>query len=88
MSTKNYDDLLLLSVSLFKFHLLIIFYFTFYVFSATNFLGSRGFNEQLDDKNRRFTYFVPRDYAWQKLELEYPSTYKKLFMRDFAYHVS
>lgn len=51
-------------------------------------LGSRGFNAQLNDTKRRFTYFVPRDYAWDRLQIDYPSLHKKLFMRDFAYHVS
>lgn len=47
-----------------------------------------GFNTQLNDTTRRFTYFVPRDWAWQQTEIEFPSTHKKLFMQDFAYHVS
>ncbi|XP_063703463.1 fasciclin-1 isoform X2 [Culicoides brevitarsis] len=54
--------------------------------NATNLLGSRGFNAQLNDTQRRFTYFVPRDYAWNRLQIDYPSLHKKLFMRDFAYH--
>ncbi|XP_073819009.1 fasciclin 1 Fas1 domain-containing isoform X2 [Musca autumnalis] len=44
------------------------------------------FNEQLNNTNRHFTYFVPRDKGWQKIELDHPSVHKKLFMRDFAYH--
>lgn len=61
----------------------------FYNFSSTYFLGKLSkFNPQLNDTKRRFTYFVPRDKAWQKAELEYPSQHKKLFMKDFAYHVS
>lgn len=47
-----------------------------------------GFNAQLNDTTRRFTYFVPRDWAWQQTEIEFPSTHKKLFMPEFAYHVS
>lgn len=46
------------------------------------------FNLQLNDTRRRFTYFVPRDYAWQQTEIEFPSTHKKLFMPEFYYHVS
>lgn len=46
------------------------------------------FNDQLNNTQRRFTYFVPRDRAWQKTQYDYPSVYKKLFMKDFAYHVS
>ncbi|XP_037891845.1 fasciclin-1 isoform X3 [Glossina fuscipes] len=44
------------------------------------------FNDQLNNTQRRFTYFVPRDRAWQKTQYDYPSVYKKLFMKDFAYH--
>ncbi|XP_017039638.1 fasciclin-1 isoform X3 [Drosophila ficusphila] len=44
------------------------------------------FNEQLNNTQRRFTYFVPRDKGWQKTELDYPSAHKKLFMQDFSYH--
>ncbi|XP_068155178.1 fasciclin-1 isoform X6 [Drosophila tropicalis] len=44
------------------------------------------FNDQLNNTQRRFTFFVPRDKGWQKTELDSPSAHKKLFMRDFAYH--
>ncbi|XP_034661754.1 fasciclin-1 isoform X14 [Drosophila subobscura] len=44
------------------------------------------FNDQLNNTQRRFTYFVPRDKGWQKTELDYPSAHKKLFMPDFSYH--
>lgn len=37
---------------------------------------------------KRFTYFVPRDYAWKMLLNENPSVYKKLFMPENAYIVS
>lgn len=51
-------------------------------------LGQQGnFNDELGDKSKRFTYFVPRDYAWQKAEMNYPSAHKKLFMKDYTYHV-
>ncbi|XP_068082628.1 fasciclin-1 [Anabrus simplex] len=46
-----------------------------------------GFNDMLGDTQKKFTYFVPRDLAWKKLELRYPSVHKKLFMKDFSYHV-
>lgn len=45
------------------------------------------FNNQLNNTQRRFTYFVPRDKAWQKIAIDFPSVHKKLFMKDFAYHV-
>lgn len=52
-------------------------------------LGTRNrFNEQLNTTTARYTYFVPRDYAWRSLENEFPSVYKKLFMPEFSYHVS
>lgn len=47
-----------------------------------------GFNDQLYDMRNRFTYFVPRDLAWQKMEAQYPSAHKKMFMREYRYHVS
>lgn len=45
------------------------------------------FNEQLNNTQRRYTYFVTRDKGWQKTGLDLPSVHKKLFMKDFAYHV-
>ncbi|XP_073982724.1 fasciclin 1 Fas1 domain-containing isoform X3 [Rhodnius prolixus] len=45
-----------------------------------------GFNEQLEETKKRYTYFVPRDYAWNKMEITYPTAHKKLFMHEFAYH--
>lgn len=57
--------------------------------SSTYKMGENAdFNIQLNDTKRRFTYFVPRDWAWQQTEHEFPSTHKKLFMPDFYYHVS
>ncbi|KAL2730800.1 fasciclin-1 isoform X1 [Vespula squamosa] len=55
--------------------------------NSTYFLGQRrGFNEQLDDTTKRFTYFAPREQAWSGANISYPSTIKKLFMQDFSYH--
>lgn len=51
-------------------------------------LGKYGFNKQLSEKTRRFTYFVPSDYAWKTAQPEFPSAFKKLFMQEFNYHVS
>lgn len=54
----------------------------------TYFLGQQGgFNDLLGDKTKRFTYFVPRDYAWKRAEIHFPSAHKKLFMKDYSYHV-
>lgn len=59
------------------------------VFSDTFRMGAlSGFNAQLNNTQRRYTFFVPRDKGWQKTELDYPSAHKKLFMRDYSYHVS
>ncbi|XP_065157885.1 fasciclin-1 isoform X3 [Atheta coriaria] len=55
----------------------------------TLFLGSRsGFNQQLNDTTRKYTYFVPRDKAWADARIRFPSEIKKLFMPDFTYHVT
>ncbi|KAI5723037.1 hypothetical protein M8J76_000143 [Diaphorina citri] len=42
------------------------------------------FNDQLDNSRYRYTYFVPRDSAWKKIEIQSPSVYKKVFMQEFA----
>ncbi|XP_066259220.1 fasciclin-1 isoform X4 [Euwallacea similis] len=44
------------------------------------------FNAQLNDTNKKFTYFVPRNKAWQEARVEMPSAIKKLFMYEYAYH--
>lgn len=55
--------------------------------NVTYIMGQRhNFNDQLNDTTKRFTYFAPRDYAWNVAEISYPSTMKKLFMSDYAYH--
>ncbi|XP_018306001.1 fasciclin-1 isoform X3 [Mycetomoellerius zeteki] len=55
--------------------------------NSTYLLGQRrGFNDQLNDTTKRFTYFAPYDYAWKDAANNYPSTTKKLFMPEFSYH--
>ncbi|XP_014486638.1 PREDICTED: fasciclin-1 isoform X1 [Dinoponera quadriceps] len=55
--------------------------------NTTYVLGQRrGFNDQLNDTTKRFTYFVPYDYAWTVASERYPSTCKKLFMPEYSYH--
>ncbi|XP_043251597.1 fasciclin-1 isoform X3 [Colletes gigas] len=55
--------------------------------NSTFLLGQRrGFNDMLKDTTKRFTYFAPRDYAWNVATISYPSTSKKLFMPEFSYH--
>ncbi|XP_043288919.1 fasciclin-1 isoform X3 [Venturia canescens] len=55
--------------------------------NSTYYLGTqRDFNNQLNDTKKRFTYFVPRDSAWEIARISIPSTYKKLFMPQFNYH--
>ncbi|XP_047100720.1 fasciclin-1 isoform X1 [Schistocerca piceifrons] len=45
------------------------------------------FNKMLDEKHTKFTYFVPRDLAWKKMEVRDPSAHRKLFMKEFTYQV-
>ncbi|XP_017796354.1 PREDICTED: fasciclin-1-like, partial [Habropoda laboriosa] len=55
--------------------------------NSTYFLGQRqGFNDQLNDTTKRFTYFAPRDHAWNTAALLNPSASKKIFMPEFSYH--
>lgn len=55
--------------------------------NSTYLLGQRrGFNNQLNDTTKRFTYFAPLDYAWKDAANNYPSTTKKLFMPEYSYH--
>ncbi|XP_053594627.1 fasciclin-1 isoform X2 [Microplitis demolitor] len=55
--------------------------------NATYTLGQqRGFNDRLSEPRKRYTYFVPRDSAWEKAKNIYPSAYKKIFMKEFNYH--
>nr|CAI5853120.1 unnamed protein product [Callosobruchus analis] len=43
------------------------------------------FNEQLNNADKRFTYFVPRDKAWENAKVAFPSAIKKLFMPEFMH---
>ncbi|GLV34060.1 Fasciclin 1 [Carabus blaptoides fortunei] len=57
--------------------------------NVTYFLGEQqAFNSQFNDSTKRYTYFVPRDKAWRKTEISQPSTVKKLFMKEFSYHIN
>ncbi|CAH1111114.1 unnamed protein product, partial [Psylliodes chrysocephalus] len=56
---------------------------------ATYTLGNlQGFNNQLNDTRKRFTFFVPRDKAWFDAKVALPSAIKKLFMKEYAYHAT
>ncbi|CAG5076041.1 Similar to Fas1: Fasciclin-1 (Drosophila melanogaster) [Cotesia congregata] len=56
---------------------------------STYMLGQRrNFNDRLSEPKKRYTYFVPRNSAWEKAKNIFPSAYKKIFMPDFSYHVS
>ena len=60
-----------------------------FCFSITYNLGKRQmFNQQLNDMEHRYTYFVPRDHAWLKFQIKHPSAFKSLFREDFGYFVS
>ncbi|XP_051171468.1 fasciclin-1 isoform X2 [Leptopilina boulardi] len=57
--------------------------------NLTYLLGTKkDFNSQLSDTNKRFTFFAPKDAAWKHTQVDFPSTYKKLFMDDFSYHAT
>lgn len=38
--------------------------------------------------NNKVTFLVPSNAAWDSLRSRLPSVHKKLFMEEFAYHVS
>jgi len=60
-----------------------------FYYSETNYLGQvSSLNDQLSDGQKRFTYFVPRDFAWKRLAIDNPSAYKKLFMPEYSNIVS
>lgn len=46
------------------------------------------FLKQINDTNKKYTFFVPSDAAWKEFSVQNPSAHKKLFMPDFNYHVS
>ncbi|CAB3237088.1 unnamed protein product [Arctia plantaginis] len=49
-------------------------------------LGKRQmFNQQLNDMESRYTYFVPRDHAWLKFQIKHPSAFKALFREEIGY---
>lgn len=51
-------------------------------------MGSRtGFNDRLADRTKRFTYFVPRNKAWQNSEDFYPQALQKLVSGDYLEEV-
>ncbi|XP_034949824.1 fasciclin-1 isoform X2 [Chelonus insularis] len=57
--------------------------------NATYYLGKLpGFNQQLNDTTKRFTYFVPRNSAWEKVKTQIPSAYKKIFMPEYSYYAN
>lgn len=67
---------------------LFFMYLLFLFYSQTYLLGTRrGFNQQLEDTTKKFTYFIPRNEAWAAARIALPSAIKKLFMPDFSYHV-
>ena len=51
-------------------------------------MGQRtGFNDRLEDRSKRFTYFVPRDKAWVNSESIYPNALRKLNSPEFDFEV-
>lgn len=67
----------------------IVNWFTFLSFSMTYEMGERaGLNGILEERTKRFTYFVPRDKAWQNSETVYPNALRKLNNIDYNFEVS
>lgn len=50
-------------------------------------LGKEKFNGRLN-KSGNYTYFVPRDHAWNALNIKYPTLYKILFAPESQYQVT
>jgi uncharacterized surface protein with fasciclin (FAS1) repeats len=46
-------------------------------------MGNQNWNDQLLREDRRFTYFVPSNEAWEQFKRENPSEYKQLEMKLF-----
>ncbi|XP_044262944.1 fasciclin-1 isoform X4 [Tribolium madens] len=62
---------------------------TDYSLNYTFRLGNQGgFNNQLSDTTKKFTYFVPRNQAWDEASVDHPSAIKKLFMPEYHYHAT
>jgi len=45
------------------------------------------FNDQLNRSDVAFTYLVPTNQAWEKLQKQYATAYKVLFMGEYFYQV-
>lgn len=51
-------------------------------------MGARtGLNDRLEDRSKRFTYFVPRDKAWLNSENIYPTALRRLTSVDYEFEV-
>ncbi|XP_036144749.1 fasciclin-1 isoform X2 [Monomorium pharaonis] len=60
---------------------------TYQGLNLTHFLGQQcGFNNQLNNTKKWFTYFVPLDEAWTNPENNDLSTIKKVFMPKYSYY--
>ncbi|GIY73297.1 fasciclin-1 [Caerostris darwini] len=44
-------------------------------------------NQKLNDKEKRYTFFVPNRKAWEDLKRDMPSEHKQLHLGMFSYHV-
>lgn len=51
-------------------------------------MGARtGLNDRLEDRSKRFTYFVPRDKAWLNSESIYPAALRRINSMDYEFEV-
>ena len=63
-------------------------YLNFQLSSSTYTLGAQDhFNNKLEETGSKFTYLVPSNEAWKKIQGEMASTFKVLFNGDFGYQV-
>lgn len=62
--------------------------FHFHKHRMTYEMGERtGINQRLEDRSKRFTYFVPRDKAWENSQSFYPRALRKLNSAEYDFEV-
>lgn len=83
--SQNHFSKIFKNQLLLKFRSLVILY----IFFRTTFKLSmqEAWNQKLNDKEKRYTFFVPNRKAWEDLKMEMPSEHKQLHLGQFSYHV-